>query len=123
MKYDVVILTEAQYIAPPKEQNEYLKNVLLEDNLVIDALVNKGLRAIKKDWADPDFDWGTTHTILFRSTWDYFHRFAEFSDWLEKVKEKTILINPADQIIWNMDKHYLSTPVRSILICQSIHYD
>ncbi|MAP01619.1 MAG: hypothetical protein CMD01_02225, partial [Flavobacteriales bacterium] len=35
------------------------------------------------------------------------HRFSEFSKWLSIVKTKTTLINSYDQIIWNLDKHYL----------------
>jgi glutathione synthase/RimK-type ligase-like ATP-grasp enzyme len=44
---------------------------------------------------------------LFRTIWDYFHRFDEFSKWLEETKHKTKMINPYAQIKWNVDKHYL----------------
>ncbi len=106
MKYDIVLLTEKQYINPEKV-DWYVEQVLTEDRLVQEALENKGLTVIKKDWADPDFDWSSSKTILFRSTWDYFHRFDEFSPWLNKVSKMTTLINPAEQILWNMDKHYM----------------
>jgi glutathione synthase/RimK-type ligase-like ATP-grasp enzyme len=45
---------------------------------------------------------------VFRTTWDYFDRFAEFSAWLDGVQEQTALINPVEQVRWNMDKHYLA---------------
>lgn len=106
MNYDVVLLTEAQYINPEKT-DWYVEQILTEDRLVQEALEAKGLKVTKKDWADPDFDWSTAKTLLFRTTWDYFHRFEEFSPWLDKVSKLTTLINPAEQIRWNMDKHYM----------------
>mgnify|MGYP003956168507 CR=1 FL=1 len=104
--YDVVILTDHRYINP-KKIDWYIDQVLLEDRLVKTALKNKGLKVIKKDWADPDFDWTTTKYAIFRTTWDYFERFEEFFSWLEKTKHKTTFINSAEIINWNIDKHYL----------------
>lgn len=107
MPFDLVLLTEKRYIHP-QETDWYTEQVLLEDQLVIDHLSKIGLNVTKKAWCDPDFDWSSTKTILFRSVWDYFHRFSEFSAWLDRVSDLTELINPADQIRWNMDKHYLN---------------
>jgi hypothetical protein len=106
MKYDVVLLTEKKYINPV-EIDWYTKQVLTEDGLMQEALEKLGLTVVKKDWADPDFDWSITRTALFRATWDYFHRFNEFKNWLDGAASKTILINSAAQIRWNLDKHYL----------------
>lgn len=105
-KYDVVLLTEQKYINP-STVDWYTDQVLTEDGLVLDALEKSGLHAIKKDWADPDFDWSTTRYALFRTTWDYFHRFQEFDIWLDKAASLTQLINPIELIRWNMNKHYL----------------
>ncbi|MBK9191971.1 MAG: hypothetical protein IPM77_10895 [Crocinitomicaceae bacterium] len=105
-KYDVVLLTEAKYI-DPKSIDWYTDQVLTEDNLVLEALSKKGIHAIKKDWADKDFDWSSTRFALFRTTWDYFHRFEEFDKWLNQVCIQTRLINSIDLVRWNMDKHYL----------------
>lgn len=105
-KYDVVLLTEAKYI-DPKSVDWYTDQVLTEDSLVLEALSRKGIHAIKKDWADKDFDWSTTRYALFRTTWDYFHRFDEFDNWLSKVATQTCLINSIELVKWNMDKHYL----------------
>ncbi len=106
MDFDLILLTQEKYIAPA-ESDWYTKQVLHEDQLVLDALTAKGLIVDKKDWADTEFDWTSTKTILFRSTWDYFNRFNEFKAWLADVKLKTQLINSAEQILWNVDKHYL----------------
>lgn len=105
-KFDVVLLTEAKYINP-KTIDWYTDQVLTEDGLVLEALQKKGIHATKKDWADPDFDWSTTRFAIFRTTWDYFHRFGEFDTWLTKASKLTKLINSIDLVRWNMDKHYL----------------
>ena len=105
--FDVVLLTDHRYVSP-KENNQYIKNVLTEDGLVEKALNKLGLRTTKKDWNDSDFDWDSTHVALFRTTWDYFDQFPNFNNWLEKVKTKCTLINTYEQIRWNLDKHYLN---------------
>lgn len=106
MKYDVVVLTDHRYVAPQKK-TPYIENVLQEDLLVLKALENQGLKAIRKSWDDPDFDWSSTKYALFRTTWDYFDRYLEFSEWFEKASKQTKLINSKELIHWNIDKHYL----------------
>ncbi len=106
MKYDVVILTDARYVNP-KKITPYNENVLLEDRLVQEALQRKGLSVTRKAWDDPNFDWTTTRYALFRTTWDCFERYNEFSDWFKRTKKLTQFINSEDLITWNIDKHYL----------------
>ena len=83
VKYDITILTQAEYLNPT-QTDKYIDNVLLEDQLIIEALEEKGLKVYRTHWDHPDFDWSSTQYVLFRAIWDYFDRF-----------------------IWNMDKHYL----------------
>ncbi|WP_224482841.1 ATP-grasp domain-containing protein [Robertkochia aurantiaca] len=104
--YDVVILTDDRYVNPA-ELNAYTNNVLKEDMLVQQALEAKGLKVSRKSWSDPNFNWNSAGKCLFRSTWDYFERFDEFSTWLKKVNGQTELCNPEHIIRWNLDKHYL----------------
>nr|WP_293300803.1 hypothetical protein [Allomuricauda sp.] len=106
MSFDVVVLTDPRYINPKKE-SAYIENVLLEDRLVLEALQRLGLNTIRKSWDDPDFDWSSTKYALFRTTWDYFDRYQEFSKWLESASNQTKFINSKDLICWNIDKHYL----------------
>ncbi|SHG27897.1 ATP-grasp domain-containing protein [Flagellimonas flava] len=106
MAFDVVILSAPGYLCA-KEGNPLLTNVVLEDQLVMDALTEKGLKVTRKSWDETNFDWSSTKFALFRSTWDYIHRAEEFSLWLEKVSQKTQLINSKELISWNFDKHYL----------------
>ena len=105
-KYDVVVLTDSRYVKPLKT-NTYISNVLREDELVINALKEKNLSVVKKDWNDSIFDWETTRSILFRSTWDYFDKFELFKKWFNKTKNKCLMINSTETIEWNIDKHYL----------------
>ena len=118
-KIDIVILTEDRYVNP-SVINDYNKNLLLEDQLVSDALKNEGISVERKSWSDPDFDWSTTKFIIFRSTWDYFDRYDEFTVWLKNVSIKTTLLNSAEIIHWNIDKHYLlDLKQKGIHICES----
>ena len=118
-KVDVVILTERRYVNPV-ENNKYIENVLLEDDLVKIALENQGLKVLRLSWDDSGFNWSTTKYILFRTTWDYFDRFTEFSTWLENVSKQTKLLNSKDIIHWNLDKHYLlDLQQKGIHICES----
>ena len=103
---DVVILTERRYIDAVRNGNPNT-NVYLEDELIRTALENEGLTTIRLSWDDPNFNWSTTKFVLFRSTWDYFNRFEEFSNWLNTISKQTQLINAEQTIRWNIDKHYL----------------
>ena len=105
-KIDVCILTDPRYVDIEKS-DPYHQNILVEDGLVRESLEQRGLRVERRSWDDAAFDWEQTAFILFRTTWDYFDRFPEFSAWLERVKSRTTMINPYEIIKWNLDKHYL----------------
>ncbi|MBK7407017.1 MAG: hypothetical protein IPJ40_02440 [Saprospirales bacterium] len=104
--YDITLLTESRY-ERPVNPDWYKQNILTEDRLLQEALERRGLNVARVDWARTDFDWRSTSFALFRTTWDYSHRAAEFSAWLDKVSLQTELVNPLALIRWNMDKHYL----------------
>jgi len=117
--FDVIILTDDRYV-DHSSSNEYYQNVYLEDDLVKKALERLGLKVDRKSWSDPNFDWSTTHSVLFRTTWDYFDRFTEFSSWLNKVSTKTKLLNSEELIRWNIDKHYmLDLQKAGVHICET----
>lgn len=106
-EFDVTLLTDARYVLP-KPGDWYVENIHLEDALLTASLESRGLKVHRTHWDNPDFDWSQTRFAVFRTTWDYFDRFAEFSTWLDKVVQKTHLLNPIALIRWNMDKHYLA---------------
>jgi glutathione synthase/RimK-type ligase-like ATP-grasp enzyme len=106
MTFDVTLLTDSRYVNPPKI-NWYIQNILNDDKVVQEALEKRGLRVTRTNWDNPNFDWTKTRCAIFRTTWDYFDRFAAFSMWLDIVSKQTQLINSIETIRWNIDKHYL----------------
>ena len=102
----LLLLTEQRYLAPANP-TPYAQNVLLEDRLVKEALEQLGYSVGRVDWADPTVDWASCEAAIFRTTWDYFDRFAEFSEWMDRASAHTRFLNPVETIRWNMDKHYL----------------
>ncbi|MFA5012763.1 MAG: hypothetical protein WC644_12540 [Ignavibacteria bacterium] len=105
-KYDIVILTDSRFVNPVGA-DEYVQNILLEDNYAKEALERRGLRVGRTNWDNSEFDWTKTEYTIFKTTWDYFNRYEEFSKWLDEVSKKTKLINRIETIRWNADKHYL----------------
>lgn len=103
---DLVVLTDPHYL-DPKEPSPSDINVLKEDQLLLDACRNAGLKVDRKSWDDPNFDWSSSQSVIFRTTWDYFDRFPEFEQWLNRVQAVTKFINPSELVFWNIDKKYL----------------
>ena len=104
--FDIVLL-EDRYINPPVI-TDYILNILLDDKILTDALENNGLKVTRKKWNDPQFNWSTTRFAMFRTTWDYFKRQDEFTQWLKTASQLTTFINSIELVRWNMDKHYLT---------------
>lgn len=105
-KYDVVLITEDRYESP-EHVDGYIANILEDDAIVTASLESFGLKVKRVSWSNAAFDWSSTRCAVFRTTWDYFHRFQEFHVWMEATSTKTNFINPISVIRWNMDKHYL----------------
>lgn len=103
---DIALLTENKYVNPTTT-DWYIDQVLQEDGLVKSALEKLGYSVEILDWADQTVDWSQFKVCVFRTIWDYFHRFDEFTAWIDKVKTQTTFVNSIDQILWNVDKHYL----------------
>src|SRR5687768_2531575 len=99
---DVALLTERRYAASAAAPDDwYLGNILADDRHLQDALRERGLSSVRVDWSRPDVDWSRFRCAVFRSTWDYFDRFAEFSAWLDRVEGQTPLCNDAAKVRWN----------------------
>lgn len=106
MKYDITILTDHRWVNVEKP-DWYAGQVINEDELLLKALEKKGLNVTRTNWDDSDFDWTETRFALFRTVWDYSERWDEFDHWFDQTAKLTKFINPAEQIRWNLDKHYL----------------
>ncbi len=87
---------------------EAFPTLTADDQLLLAALRRMGLRVRSSVWSDERVDWGASTLSVIRSTWDYFHRIAEFRAWLDRVETQTELVNTPQTVRWNMDKHYLS---------------
>jgi len=104
--HDIFILTDVRY-ETPDESHWYQAQLLGEERLLMAGLEARGLRTARVAWSNPDFDWSRARAAVFRSTWDYFERFAEFSAWMDRVEKTTRLFNAPKLVRWNLDKHYL----------------
>ncbi|MFO0798690.1 MAG: hypothetical protein U0804_14555 [Gemmataceae bacterium] len=109
MTCDVALLTDRRYTATAAAEGDwYMGNILADDGLLQAALARRGLTSERVDWADPDVLWSRFRCAVFRTTWDYFDRFSEFSAWLDRVERQTRLCNHGPTVRWNLDKHYLA---------------
>lgn len=79
----------------------------VDDELLREALAERGCEARSLVWDDPRADWGESDLCLVRSTWDYHDKHDEFLAWAQRVEAASALRNPADLIAWNSDKTYL----------------
>ncbi len=120
---DVALLTEDRYerldfgdsaagSAPAREANGgmpewYVRQILDEDALLRAALERRGLSVERLSWSR-DVDWSRFRCAVFRTTWDYSWRRAEFDAWLQRASQATRLLNPPEVVLWNLDKRYLS---------------
>ena len=102
---DVAILTEKRYLNP-NQKNWYIENILTEEELVKNALKKLNIHAKRVAW-DENSNLTTFKCALFRTTWNYFDQLDSFLFFLKKTKSNVELINPYNQIIWNLDKKYL----------------
>lgn len=106
---DIALLTDQRFVADRAPADDwYFANILRDDALLREGLGEHGLGAQRVDWADPTVDWSRFRAAVFRTTWDYFVRFEEFTAWLKRVERLTPLINAPETIWWNLDKHYLA---------------
>lgn len=120
--FDIIVLTDDRYVVAPENPDWYVENIMQEDGLVVAALTQQGYKVGRKSWSDPDFDWSSTKSVIFRTTWDYFERYEEWTNWLEKTSQVTRMINPYALIQWNMDKHYLGDLLKRGINIPETHY-
>ena len=80
----------------------------VEHNELLHFLQQKGFDIHKEAWADESVHWEQYQCIILKSPWDYVEKPAAFYAWLQKITELNILLlNPADIVKPNCDKHYL----------------
>ena len=77
-----------------------------DDRLALEHLLAAGYRAGFVDWRG-DFEFASCPLLVLRSTWNYHKHFQAFSDWLKKVAAASVLANPLELVLWNLNKTYL----------------
>lgn len=93
----VVFSIEGQY-AFPEQEHDFLLNFLQQ----------KGLNIQRNAWSDETIDWTQFDCIVLKAPWDYVEKPIQFYQWLDEMALQNIpLLNPADIVKWNCDKHYL----------------
>lgn len=75
---------------------------------LLDACARAGLYADVRAWDDDTVGWGRYDAVVLRSPWDYHLRRDAFLRWCARVARTSRLLNPADMVRWNTDKHYLA---------------
>lgn len=78
-----------------------------DNQLLLQELRARGLRAEPVVWDDPNFDVGTARIVLIRATFDYTARREEFLAWAERAATRTALLNAPSLLRWNAHKAYL----------------
>ncbi|WP_207432738.1 ATP-grasp domain-containing protein [Sabulibacter ruber] len=79
-----------------------------EDGLLTDFLTSKGLDITPEVWDNPAVNWQQYDLAIFKSPWDYFDKFPQFSAWLDRMETLGVrTLNPLATVRWNADKHYL----------------
>ncbi|WP_099332582.1 glutathione synthetase [Actinomyces minihominis] len=81
-----------------------MPNLYPDENGLLDALAERGMDPQIKVWTDPDVDWEAAGMVVVRSVVDYARDRKKFLAWARTVPR---LLNSADVLTWNSDKHYL----------------
>jgi glutathione synthase/RimK-type ligase-like ATP-grasp enzyme len=71
------------------------------------ALSDAGMVPRAVNWDAPE-QWHEFDAIVIRSPWDYYKRFDEYSDWLDRLEASGARVfNPVSLLRWNSTKRYL----------------
>lgn len=91
----------------------------VDEELTLTAFPERGVAAEMVDWRSQSgagFD-----ALLIRSTWDYHLAPNAFREWVRNAPAP--LWNPAEVVIWNMDKRYLAEVAKNLPIVPTVFGD
>lgn len=69
-----------------------------------EALARRGIDARVAAWDDPDVDWSEAGVVVVRAVQNYATKRDQFLSWARSIPK---ILNNADVLEWNSDKHYL----------------
>ncbi|MCH7978980.1 MAG: hypothetical protein IH935_08395 [Acidobacteria bacterium] len=78
-----------------------------DQDLLLRALRQAGMRAELLPWDDPEADPGAFDLCVLRSCWNYYEDPKAFLDWISAAEASSRLANPAGVVCWNLHKRYL----------------
>ncbi len=78
-----------------------------DDQLLADALADRGATVENVIWDDPMADWTGFDAVVVRSVWDYHHRVEEFYAWIARVGADVPFMNSAEILTGNAHKGYM----------------
>lgn len=79
-----------------------------DDAHFVATLARLGVHPVSCTWNDPDVDWSRFDAVLIRTVWDYFQRYPQFLDWLDRLDALGVpTVNDSRLLRWNSDKRYL----------------
>lgn len=78
-----------------------------DGGLLTAALERLGIAAVPAVWDDPEVAWDSFELVVVRSTWDYIPKADAFQSWIGSIEQTVPVANPAEVILWSMDKRYL----------------
>ena len=81
-----------------------LPNLDVDEAGLPDALRERHIEPRDVAWNDPDYDWNNAGVVVVRSVRDYGRDTQAFISWARSVPR---ILNHADIMAWNSDKHYL----------------
>lgn len=79
-----------------------------EDSVLLGSLSKIDIVADVSPWSNQKTNWENYDAVIVRSTWDYYKRYSEFSQWLGQLQiiQKNVW-NPVPVLKWNSNKKYL----------------
>jgi len=85
---------------------ESLPELCDDESPFVEALAKYGYRTYPMIWSDDQ--WQECDYLVFRNTWDYIHRYTEFTDFLNRLQtSRTTVFNDLDLVRSNINKTYL----------------
>jgi glutathione synthase/RimK-type ligase-like ATP-grasp enzyme len=79
-----------------------------DDHRILDAFAELGVDAESVAWSGAEVDWNVYDAVVIRSTWDYVDHLPRFLEVITAIERSSAtLLNPAEAVRWNADKHYL----------------
>ena len=79
----------------------------VDEDLLLASFERRGHEVHLVAWENASVDWSDFDAVVVRSTWNYPLQVEAFADWIRRVDASTMLLNPANIMLGNLNKRYL----------------